>query len=409
MEEKELKAALKEHGDQIKANQEAIKTANEAEVATLKAANVELERKFNLLQTQADTMATEQEKAKKAGVSKEVKSFVVELKEKLDAEISMLQNMKARKGGSVNIELKTFLETANASITTGSLIPMPQFETGISKAPDRIPYMMDIVTTVPATSETIYWVQRKTRTDNGGFVTEGTTDKLGGGSVTQSVLGWETKSAAMQNLLSFIKVSNNSVDDIEWLVSEVQTELLTLMALQMDAALLTGTVALNGFDGVLTVATAFSAGGKTLKVGVTPNTYDVLKYAAKQIKATNRRATHVVLNPDDVLDLELERNDVGGYMWPPYLAAKPQFAGIQIVENTGIASGTYLIGDFSKAKFWIRKGYELKIWDQNEDDAINQLKTITLYMRGTLVVKDADKAAFVTGTFATSATAITAV
>jgi hypothetical protein len=100
--------------------------------------------------------------------------------------------------------------------------------------------------------------------------------------------------------------------------------------------------------------------------------------------------------------MELERDDKGGYVWPPYLQSTPQFAGIQIVENTGITSGTYLIGDFSKAKFWIRKGFELKIWDQNEDDAINQLKTLTLYMRGTLVVKDADTAAFVTDTFTDS-------
>ena len=78
-------------------------------------------------------------------------------------------------------------------------------------------------------------------------------------------------------------------------------------------------------------------------------------------------------------------------------------------ENNGISAGTYLVGDFTKAKFWTRKGMELKIWEQNEDDAINQLKTVTLYMRGTLVVKDADKLAFVTDTFADSITEITKV
>ena len=66
-----------------------------------------------------------------------------------------------------------------------------------------------------------------------------------------------------------------------------------------------------------------------------------------------------------------------------------------------------MIGDFSKAKFWMRKGMDLKIHDQNENDAITQLKTITLYMRGTLVVKDADKLAFVTDTFADTIAEIT--
>jgi len=40
---------------------------------------------------------------------------------------------------------------------------------------------------------------------------------------------------------------------------------------------------------------------------------------------------------------------------------------------------------------------------------LKQLKTITLYMRGTLVVKDADKLAFVKDTFADTINEITAV
>jgi HK97 family phage major capsid protein len=170
---------------------------------------------------------------------------------------------------------------------------------------------------------------------------------------------------------------------------------------------LTGTVAVNGFDGILTSATAFNAAGKTLKVGVTPNNYDVLKFAATQIKKAHFKPNYVVLNPDDLLAMELERDEEGGYLFPPYLQVQPQFAGVRIVENTGITSGTYLIGDFTKAKFWMRKGMDLKIWDQNDTDAISQMKTITLFMRGVLVVKDADKLAFVTDTFADSIAEIT--
>lgn len=335
------------------------------------------------------------------------KSFAQELREKLTKEAANLKGMSERKVASLQIEMKSFLETITASITTGSLLPTPQFETGVSKSPDRMPFMLDIISSGIANSLTIYWTQRKTRTDNSGFVTEGTVTTLDAGTVTQSVLGYETKSASMQNLLAFIKASNNSIDDIEWLMSEIQTELLTLMALKLDAALLTGTVAVNGFDGILTVATAFNAAGKTLAAGVKPNKYDALKFAATQIKKANFKPNYVVLNPDDVLAMELERDNAGAYLFPPYLAVQPQFAGIRIVENNGMTSGSYLVGDFSKAKFWMRKGMDLKIHDQNEDDAITQLKTITLYMRGTLVVKDADKLAFVTDTFADSILEIT--
>jgi len=270
-----------------------------------------------------------------------------------------------------------------------------------------MPFLLDIITTGFSSSNVVYWVQRKTRTDNSGTVTEGTVTKVGGGSVTQSVLSYETKNATMQDMLAFIKVSNNSIDDIDWLLSEVQTELLTLMALDLDANLLTGAIATEGYDGILTGATAFAAGGKKLKAEVVPNNYDALKFAATQIKKAHHRPNYVVLNPDDLLAMELERDADGAYLFPPYLAVQPQFAGVRIIENTGITSGTYLIGDFSKAKFWMRKGMDLKIHDQNEDDAITQLKTVTLYMRGVLVVKAADATAFVTDTFADTIAEIT--
>lgn len=411
MEKQELELALKTHGEQITQKQadlqKAIESNMEAKAAELKQSLADMEAKRAEMQKQLDDQNAELQKMKFTP-SKEQKTFAQELREKLTKEATSLKGMTEHKVKELQIEMKSFLETATASITTGSLLPTPQFEVGVSKAPDRMPYLMDIISTGIANSLTIYWTQRKTRTDNQGFVTEGTVTTLAGGTVAQSVLGYETKSASMQNLLAFIKVSNNSIDDIDWLLSEVQTELLTLMALKLDAALLTGAVATEGFNGILTSATAFNAGGKTVEGGITPNRYDALKFAATQIKKANFRPNYVILHPDDVLAMELQRDQDGAYLFPPYLNVQPQFAGIRIIENTGMTSGSYLIGDFTKAKFWMRKGMDLKIHDQNENDAITQLKTITLYMRGTLVIKDADKLAFVTDTFADSITEITA-
>lgn len=416
MEKNELLEALKEHGQAIEQKnaefQKAVDTASKeskAEVEKLKSELSAMEETKKVMQKQLDDLDLEIQKVKKEP-SKEVKTFAVELKASLQKEIETLRELKnstTKTGKTIDIELKSFLETANASVTTGSLLPTPQFEAGISKAPDRMPYILDIISTGFATGLTVYWTQRKTRTDNGGTVTEGTLTTLAGGTVTESVLGYETKSASMQNLSSFIKVSNNSLDDIDWLLSEVQTELFTLMALDLDAELFNGTVAVDGFDGIYTKATAFAAGGKTLKAGVTANNYDVLKFAIKQIKKEHHNPTHIVLNPDDALDMELERDDNGSYIWPPHLNVTPKIGSVQIIENTGVPTGYYLVGDFKKAKFWMRKGMDLRIWDQNEDDAKKMMKLITLYMRGTLVIKDADVTAFVKDSFADSIAEIT--
>ena len=413
MEKKELLDALAEHGKAISEQQKAIETAvkeakaeNEKLIADLKGDLKKMEDAKAEMQKQLDALDIEIQKAKKEP-TKEVKTFAAELREKLTKEAETLSGLSKGKVKELQLEVKTFLETATASITTGSLLPVPQFEVGVNKTPDRMPFILDIIQTGIANSLTVYYTYRKTRTDNSGFVTEGTQTTLAGGSVTESVLGYATASVTMQNILAFIKVSNNSIDDVDWLLSEIQTELLTLMALKLDAALLTGTVAVNGWDGILTGATAFSAAGDTLAAGITPNKYDALKFAITQVKKANFKPNYIILNPSDVRDLELERDDSGAYLLPPFMQSLPGIGGVRVIENNGMTAGSYLVGDFTKAKFWMRKGMDLKIWDQNEDDAEKMLKTVTLYMRGSLIVKENDAAAFVTDTFADTITEIT--
>lgn len=414
MEKQELELALKSHGEQIGAKQadlqKAIEGKLEAQANELKNLIASMEAEKKEMQKQLDEQNVAIQKAA-AVPSREVKTFAQELREQLTKEAAALKGMTERKVKELQIEMKSFLETANASITTGSLLPTPQFEAGVSKAPDRMPYLMDIISTGVANSLTIYWAQRKTRTDNSGTVAEAVLTTLAGGAAAQSILGYETKSASMQNILAFIKVSNNSIDDVDWLLSEVQTELLTLMALKLDGELLTGTVAADGFDGILTGATAFSAAGDKMGTGVAPNKFDALVYAMTQVQLANFVPNYVILHPADLRDLKLTRDDNGAYMLPPTIATGTNVSvdGVRVISNTGMTKGSYLVGDFSKAKFWLRKGMELKIHDQNEDDAIKQLKTVTLYMRGVLIVKDADKLAFVKDTFAETITEITAV
>lgn len=415
MEKKELLEVLTEHGKAIETQTELLRKEyekgreeSEVKVKELIGDLAKMNEAKNHMQKQLDELDIEIQKVKKEP-GKEVKTFAAELREKLTKEAEALKGMTKSTVAAMKLEIKSFLETANASVTTGSLLPQPQFEAGVSKAPDRMPYLLDIISTGFANSLTIYWTQRKTRTDNSGFVDEGTQTTLASGSVTESVLGYETKNASMQNLLAFIKVSNNSIDDIDWLLSEVQTELLTLMALKLDAALLSGTVGVNGWDGVLVKATAFSAAGDALPTGVTPNKFDALMFALNQVAVANFNPNYVILHPSDLRDLKLTRDDRGAYMLPPTMAVGNNVSidGVRVISNSGMTKGSYLVGDFSKAKFWMRKGMELKIWEQNEDDAEKMLKTVTLYMRGTMVVKDSDTAAFVTDTFADTITEIT--
>jgi HK97 family phage major capsid protein len=357
MDKKELTDALVEHKEAIEKMVQEVKDASGKEKEALQKSLNEAKEARDVMQKQLDDIATEQKNAKMQKQNAEVVTFAQDLKKQITAEIKNIKGLTDSHVAEVKMQVKTFLETADASVTTGSLIPWPQLDPQRYKAPDRMPFMIDIVSRGISNSLSIYWVERKTRTDNSEWVDEGVSP------ASQSVLGYETKSQAMQNLSSFLKVSNNALDDIDWLMSEIQTELVTLHMLKLDAALLTGTVAANGFDGVQTVATAFSAGGDTLPSGVAPNKYDALMYAINQVKEANFSANYIVLHPSDVRDMKLERDDQGAYMLPQYMQTDPAVDGVRIISNTGQTAGTYLVGDFTRAKYWTRKA--LFTWSVN--------------------------------------------
>lgn len=393
----EFKAALKEHGDQIKAKQAELLTAVEGKNAELKAEIEKLEGLRKEMQNQLDNITTEQAKAKKEQGQNKEKSFIEDLREQLNSKIATFKKYKEDSSfkEAIDLKVKTFLESANASVTTGSLIPVPAFEAGVSKAPDRMPFLLNLIEVGGIASNVIYWVERKTRTDATEFTAEGVA------AANPLVLGYETKSITMKALSEFIKVSNDSLEDIDYLLSEVRTELVTLMMLRVDHDILLGTIATNGYDGITELATAFAVpGGFKLNAGDVANNKDVIRAAVAQLKVANFTPTAVILNPATAMEMDLERTKEGDYAGAPFASIdNTRIAGIPVIENNGVTADSFIVADFRKAKMFIRKDAELKVWEQNEDDAKTQLKTFTLYMRLAMRIKSADKLAFVKGTF----------
>ena len=79
--------------------------------------------------------------------------------------------------------------------------------------------------------------------------------------------------------------------------------------------------------------------------------------------------------------------------------------GTPIIETTLVTAGTYLVGDFTKAYVWDRKAVTVEI-GLNSDNFVKNFKTIRAEWRGVCFVKNNDRTAFVTGTFATDMAAL---
>ena len=200
MEEKELKAALVEHKGDIQKIVDTMKETSGEEKAELQKSLDKANETMGVMQKQLDAIATEQKNAKLEKVNPEVVSFSKDLKKQLDAEAKAIAG-SAQDHKEVKFMVKSFLETANASVTTGSLLPWPQLDPELVKGPDRQPFLLEIVARGISNSLTLYYTERKTRTDNSEWVDEGVSPS------SQTVLGYTTQSVSMQNLSSFLKIS----------------------------------------------------------------------------------------------------------------------------------------------------------------------------------------------------------
>ena len=313
--------------------------------------------------------------------------------------------------------LKAFAETGHgrkeisitdikATITSGNFtaagvagVVAPLRLPGIITQPDRPQHVRDFIATGQTASNQVVYVRESSYTDGTGLTAEGALKPNSG-------LTLETKVAPVVKIANYFKISEEMLTDIPQLMSYIGSRATSKLLLVEDAQLMNGSgVGLN-INGIKTQASAFTGG--TIKVP-TPNDFDVLRAAISQIRLKEYQANAIMLNPEDAAIMEMTKNTQGSYVLPAMLNVTPSsISGVRIIENTIMAPGTFLVGDFAQgAQVFFREGISIRVYDQNEDDAIKNLCTVVIEERLALCVYRPE--VFVTGTFAAAITAITKV
>ena len=82
-----------------------------------------------------------------------------------------------------------------------------------------------------------------------------------------------------------------------------------------------------------------------------------------------------------------------------------RYNGIEIINNTGVSVGTFLVGDFTKSNLRVREDMNIQVGYVN-DDFTKNLFTVLCEARATHYVKTNHYGAFVKGTFSTAKTAL---
>lgn len=317
---------------------------------------------------------------------------------------------KINKGEHRVIEIEDFdvtkvagtMTTANVDAVGDNSIAyeLADFERGLTRIQRRSPYLLSIANTSPTTKMYVQWAEQANPDGAAAATAEGN-DKA------KIDFDWVEKSKKVEKLTAYIKVSVEALDDLDGLKNEIDTELREVLMLKVDADLLSGDGNAPNLLGLLGADTAYAAGNFAATVE-DANMFDALRTAVAQVVAAEFMPNYIIMHPNDVAKLDLQKGGDGHYVLPPFKSANGQvISGVQIIENTGYTEGSFTVGDFSKFNIRVRKGFSIDV-GRDGNDFIKNLVTILAEIRLVSYIKANHQAAFVTGTFAAAIAALEA-
>lgn len=189
---------------------------------------------------------------------------------------------------------------------------------------------------------------------------------------------------ALSKIACYVKETDEILADAGWLASEVQSTLIYQVGKAEDGFIVN---AIGNTEGI---------GAETYD-GTTVTFADGILKAILKVKSESAYdASIVILNPSDLQTLLLAKDANkqyygGGYFVGAYgngnLGIPSAIWGVPVVTSSEVSQGSALVCAREAVKIWKKGGIDVRIYEQNEDDA--------LYNRVTLLAENRLAAAVV--------------
>ena len=370
----------------------------------LETAKTENERIEGIVKTQgiAITKLKENGGGMPTGFKQEVDKFIEDNLEKI-------QSIKSAGSGMVELVSKVV-----GNITTGTGVnTSPPNITGTQQAPlsnvnlrgaDLLSLTSNVSTSLPAYPYT----EAKPKDGDYAFVAEGTVKP-------QTDFTWETNYAKPVKIAAWLRLTDESIQDVVGLQSVANDFLRKKHALKKQNGILFGDGNAPNPKGATLFGRAFVAGAMATAVK-NPNIMDVINAAVTDIYSTHNYDDETsympslcVVNPVDFyLQFVSVKNADGNPLYPTAsLFNIVNIGGLTIIPERSIPAGKIFIADMSKYNTTDYLGYTVKIGYVNDDFIKNQF-VILGESRFHAFVKKLDEQAFIYDDIATIKTAITA-
>ena len=271
----------------------------------------------------------------------------------------------------------------------GTAVVVPMRTPGVEALPDRRVTLLDIMGRGVTGSNRVTWVERSARTEGTAAVANDY------GQYGQSDLTYIMKVAEVEKIGTFVKVTNEALEDWDELMTQIRNELFPSVERALESECYSGSGTAPHLDGIITTAKAYSSTALQGTI-VSPNNMDAIIAASNQLEGYNHFANYAMISPTDYRKMLLAKDTNGNYVVPPFAdPSRLAIDGVRPVRSNLVTAGDLLVGDFSKATLYIKRNIEVKIWDQDSTDPEYDLKTITASVRAAVKFPTVHQYAFV--------------
>jgi HK97 family phage major capsid protein len=356
-------------------------------------------------------------------VKSEVSGMATKLNERLDAmEVANKKQFNSQKKVTFKSALKEALDNGavegiakgnarsasfelKADMTTGADF------TGEVIAADRVPgykfdptrpvHVRQLLATGSTQSDVVRYVKESGYSNGAAATAEGTT-------LTQSDFDMTAADANVRKIGTYFRISEEMLADTPQLTSYLSARAPEKLLEVEDAQILSGDGTGSNLSGIITDAADFdtSSSGAFYQSVEAANEFDVLVAALNQLALLNYSADCIMLNPTDFNKILLLKDSTNKYLKDQvYNGLQPSFSGVKVIQNTAIAAGTFLIGNFGVGtQLWVRQGVNVEFFREDGTNVRDGFVTVRVSER--IALTNYLPNAFVNGSFATAIAAL---
>ena len=222
---------------------------------------------------------------------------------------------------------------------------------------------------------------------------------------------FELRYSTAMKVAGRVKVSEEALDDIPYLMSIINGELRYEHDIAEQAAI---------FTKINAIAAPFVAGGMAASTA-TPTNWDAVRAVIFYLAILSKgryRANGVLIKSVDLYNMGAAKTTQGQYVTPPFVSADQKLiCGVPLIEvfDNTLADGAFIVADFKKLHRFVYKSFTIRIGQGIVGDAVaaniasdfeKNMYTIIGESRFHLWVYKNEEPAFIKTTFAAAKTAI---